>query len=96
MLGEAHHIRTPDFIHASILRALGARLVDVERGGARVCVVLDLSGIADAFEHNIRTLLRELEAGDALDNPTAAADLIIANTFLGTITASHSDLKRRT
>jgi len=90
-------IRTPDFIRASLLRALGARLVgfDTASNGGRMVVVLDVSGVLDSLTHNVECLVRELRAAANADCAESAANAVIDNSLLSQISGHHSDLKRR-
>lgn len=88
--------RTPDFIRAAMLRALGARLIDVLRDpNGRVEVVLDLSGVLDSLDHTATTLLREIHAAASAETPTAAANGIVDGSFLSQVSGHLSELKRR-
>lgn len=95
MARPPHHLHTPDFVRASVLRACGARLVDIDRHGDKVYVVLDVAGMADTLRHNAATLARELDAIADLESPAAIAEALVSNTLLGTIAGYHSELKRR-
>lgn len=95
----AEIVRTPDLHEASILRALGARLVSIESDGAGVAV-LDLGGITlDGVVEHIGRLRCELDAlTDALRAGGVTIEALrplIDNTVLGSIAGPYGSMKTR-
>lgn len=84
--------RTADFMRAAIYRALGARLLRMERKGARVVAILDLSTVGDGLAAGIEAMRAEHHAAQGHSGSEAVARLV-DNTFLGLISGHMRDLK---
>jgi len=87
--------RTTDFFEAAFLRALGARLLDVEDSD-RGCVVLDCSTISrTTLSLEVERLTREL---DALKSETLSPEglrRLYDNTVVGRLNGCYAPLRDR-